>query len=183
MTVLPRQLPQMERQPGVHCKGAEKLLKQLRIERADLFHSDFESVCQISPPRNINSGKDQRLIHRQRNVAVAADPAAVAERLRKGLSQRDADVLHRVVVVNVSVPLRGNSQVKAAVPCKEREHMIEKADAGLDLRRAASVQIKLYGDVGLGSLARDRGLSHIISPPECRSKCRKMHPSAPECRW
>ena len=40
---------------------------------------------------------------------------------------------------------------------KQREHVIEKADAGVDGRRARTVEIELELDVSFGRLTLDRG--------------------------
>ena len=47
----------------------------------------------------------QRLFHRQREVAVAADAGLVAERLLERLAQADADVFDRVVLIDVKIAL------------------------------------------------------------------------------
>ena len=45
----------------------------------------------------------ERLVHGQQERAVAADAALVAERLAQRLAEREADVLDRVVPVDVEV--------------------------------------------------------------------------------
>ena len=57
---------------------------------------------------------DQRLFHRQREVAVAADARLVAQRLPQRLAQADAHVFDRVVLIDVQVALRRTDRSKAA---------------------------------------------------------------------
>ena len=50
-------------------------------------------------------GRDQRLVHRQGRRAVAANAAVIAERVQDGLAEHDAEVLGRVVAVDLDVAL------------------------------------------------------------------------------
>ena len=57
------------------------------------------------------------------------------------VAERDADVLHAVVVVDPGVALARQRQIEAPVSGKERQHVVEKADAGVDLRDAHAVEL------------------------------------------
>ena len=57
------------------------------------------------PAAQVDADGDQRFFHRQREVAVAADALLVAHRLPQGLSQADADIFDRVMLVDVQVAL------------------------------------------------------------------------------
>ena len=61
---------------------------------------------QERPAGDVDGDPRQRLVHRQVHVGVAADAAPVAERLAHRLAERDADILDRVVVVDVQVARR-----------------------------------------------------------------------------
>src|SRR3989442_13667649 len=62
-------------------------------------------------------------------MAVAADALLVAHGLGKGLAQGDADVLHRVVAVDVQVALAVDIEVDQAMARDLVEHVVQKADA------------------------------------------------------
>ena len=98
---------------------------------------------------------DQRLFHRQREVAVAADARLVAQRLPQCLAQADAHVFDRVVLIDVQVALRSDRQVAGRVLGQQRQHVIEEADAGGDLRLAGAVEIQFQLDRGFRRLAVD----------------------------
>ena len=62
-------------------------------------------------------------------------PRRVAERLRHGFAERDADVLDRVVLIDVEIARRPSQlQIEPAVTREQLEHVIEEADAGADCR-------------------------------------------------
>ena len=63
--------------------------------------------------RDVDRADAERLVHRDRGVAVAADAGAVAERLVERLAERDADVLDRVVGAGLQVALRASTRGRA----------------------------------------------------------------------
>ena len=63
----------------------------------------------VRPAAEIDGRDGERLVHRHHEVAGAVDAAAVAERRRDGLAERDAEVLDRVVLIDVEVAGRGDA--------------------------------------------------------------------------
>ena len=96
-------------------------------------------------------------------AAVAADSPLVAQGIGKGNAQRNADVLHGVVIVHLSVALAGDDQIEPSVFCEEGQHMIQKAAAGFDLGNAGSVQIQSQKNIRFGGGPLDVGSSHAVS--------------------
>ena len=99
----------------------------------------------------------ERLVHRHRRVAVAADPGAVAERLVERLAERDADVLDRVVGAGLEVAGRldhagrAGRGGRAARACGRGSRPRSTA---VDL---AAVEVERDADLGLArSCARSR---------------------------
>ena len=86
-------------------------------------------------------------------MAVAAQALLVADRLIERLPQRDADVFHGVVRIDVQIALGENVDVQQAVPGDLIEHVIEKRQPGIELGLAAAVQIQLDADLGFQSVA------------------------------
>ena len=101
----------------------------------------------------------QRLVHRQQAIGVAGQPALVAERLSQRLAERDADVLDRVVIVDVQVALGAHRQVDQRMARELVEHVVEEADAGGDVGRAGAVEID--------ARPRSRSRWSCASPPPC----------------
>src|SRR5208337_304254 len=102
----------------------------------------------ISPPAQIDRTGDQRLVHRQREMAVAANSGPIAQGLTYGQPQADADVLDGVMLIDVQVALGLDNQVNGGMLGQEREHVIEEADASRDLAAAAAVEIDFKPDIG-----------------------------------
>ena len=88
-------------------------------------------------------------------MAEAADALEAVQRLVDRLTDDNAGVFHGVVEVDVQVALGADLQVDAAVACEGVQHMIEEADAGLDIGHARAVQIHADRDLGLFSVAAD----------------------------
>ena len=78
----------------------------------------------------------QRLVERHQRVGHAHDAAPVAERLVERLPERDADVLDRVVLVDVQVALGLDAQVEQPVLADLLDEVVEHADARLRRRTA-----------------------------------------------
>ena len=110
-----------------------------------------------------------RFVHRHDEVAGAVDAAARAERGLDRLAERDADVLDRVVLVDVEIALGAQAQVEAAVAREQLQHVVEKADAGPDVVSAAAVERQPDGD------RRFRGLPFNHAAPHRTSSSASMH--------
>ena len=114
----------------------------------------------MRPPAEIDCGDRQRFVHRHHEVAGAVDAAAVAERLRHGLAERDADVLDRVMLIDVEVARCAQLEIEAAVTREQLEHVIEKPDAGADVVTALAVERQRQRDLRLGRDTFDGGAPH-----------------------
>ena len=80
--------------------------------------------------------------------------------LRSAWPERDADILDRVVVVDVAVALGANRHIDQRMARELVEHVVEEADAGQNVRLARTVEIDLDLDRGLVGLARNGALAH-----------------------
>src|SRR3990172_4278492 len=83
---------------------------------------------------------------------VQVEPRAVRERLLQGLSERYADVLDRVVEVDLDVSLCPDLQVKEAVAREVREHVVEERERRLYVAISTSVEVELDGYLRLPCL-------------------------------
>lgn len=73
------------------------------------------------------------------------------------LSESDADILDGVVLIDLEIAVGLDVEVDEAVTGKEGEHVVEEADACVDLRGPGAVQIEAEFDRGFGGLAADGG--------------------------
>ena len=90
-------------------------------------------------------------------MAVAIDTRLVAHRLFERLAERDADVFHRVVRVDVQVTLRMHRDVHHAMPRELVEHVVREGHTGLPDRSAIAIEIDGNGDLRFLGVALDGG--------------------------
>src|SRR5947209_2741035 len=128
---------------------APEVLGQLDREVADHLPPRPDLIDEVEAARQVHDRAAQGLVHRHGRLAVARDSAFVAERLRDGLSERDGDVLDRVVVVYVQVAAALDFEVEQAVAREQLQHVIEERHARRDLRRADAVEHKADAHVRL----------------------------------
>ena len=88
-------------------------------------------------------------------MAKTPDPLLVAQRAQHRLAQRDTDVFHCVVPVDVQVALRMDVEVEQAVARDLVQHVVEETDTSVQPRLPGSVEVDAYGDLRLGRVARD----------------------------
>jgi len=138
------------------AKRPAKLLHEDEIEIADEHDRRGHVVHETGAAAQIDDHASQRFVHRQEKEAVAADAGLGAERLLERLAEHEPDILDRVVIIDGDIAFRGNLQIEQAMLRKQREHVIEKRDARIDLGRATAVHRQRQPDVGLGGRARDR---------------------------
>ena len=130
----------MQRQIGFAHKGRQEFFRQLRIKRPHFFCGDLQTVCQMCPPGQIHRAQDQCFVHREDLACVAEDPCAVAQRLRKRHPQTNPDILHRMMVVHLRIPVTDYIQIKPSVFGKQRQHMVQKSTTGIHPAPARPIQ-------------------------------------------
>ena len=145
----------MQRKARVVAERAEKFLGHAGVEIADALLRERGVEREVRPPADVHRAEAERLVHRDQRVAVPLDARAVAERFFERPPQHDAGILDGVVAVDVPVAHRAKLQAEAAVHGERRHHMVEKADAGGNLHRAA-VQTERKLNIRLLCRARHR---------------------------
>ena len=151
------------------CEAVEEVVHQLRLQVADHAHAHFQINDGVRAATEIDGGHGQRFIHRHDEVASAVDPLAIAEGFEHRLTQHDADVLDRVMLIDVEIAGRSERQVEAAVPCEQLEHVVEEANPGPHVVAALTVNGQRPRDLRLGGLAiefRCAGFAHRASLPD-----------------
>jgi hypothetical protein len=122
----------------VRRQGAEELLDEVGVEASDPRAADLDPVVQVAAPARVDHRPRQCVVERRVRVAEALDPQVVAERVAQRPSERDADVLDEVVLVDMEVARRLDLETEAPVHRERVEHVVEEADAGGDPRRRAA---------------------------------------------
>ncbi len=115
--------------------------------------------------RVVERDAGERPVHRQVRRRIAPDTLLVAQRLLQRLAQRDADILGRVVEVDMQVALRFQLDVDQAMARKLLEHVIQETNAGCDPVSARAVEVHGGLDRGFFGVALDGGgTGHGLSP-------------------
>ena len=160
----------MQGQFRVSREGAKEFLDQLGVHRADSLAGELHIPGEVGAAGNIHGGFGERFVHRDQRLAKATDAAFVAERLGDGLAEDDADILDRVVAVDMQIAARLDGEIEQAMAGEGGEHVVEEAHAGFDGRLAAAIKREGEADVGLGGAAGechgaaglpDLGLIHL----------------------
>src|SRR5690348_16349314 len=95
-------------------EAVEKVVDEIGFEIADAVDLQLEIDDGVDPAAEVDGGNAERLVHRHDEVAGAIDAAAVAERCRHRFAEGDADVLDGVMLIDVEIPLRLETQIEAA---------------------------------------------------------------------
>ena len=87
-------------------------------------------------------------------MAVAQNALFVANGLGYRLAQGNADILHRVVVIDVQVALGLDLQIHHPVTRDLVQHVLQKRHAGIKFGLPGAIQVHRYGDLGLQRISR-----------------------------
>jgi hypothetical protein len=90
-------------------------------------------------------------------MPVAADAFLVANSPGQRLADRDADILHRVVSVDVQITLGLDLEVDQTVPGHLIEHVLEKRHTGIEPALAGTVEVDADFNLGLQGVPADLG--------------------------
>ena len=147
---------QMQIHQSIAADGRPEFLNQLSIKLADLLCWEFHSIHKRHATAQVDGRCDQRLFHRKRHVTVASDPLLITQCLVQAAAKTDPDVFDRVVMINVQITNRFDLQIEKAVPSKQRQHVIEEANARGDLILATAIEIDRKLDLSFGGVASNR---------------------------
>lgn len=151
----------MQRDGRRHGKGAVEFLEEIRIHLADTFTHEADIPCQIGAPRNIDHDFAQRLVEGHEGMAETGDAPLVAKGLSKGFAKRNADILDRMMAIDMQIAMAAHFEIESTMLCQSGQHMIEKADPTIEFGLPGAIQIDGNGDIGLTGLAVNAGLSGV----------------------
>lgn len=163
MTVPPMMQHKMQVHQGIGCERLPEDFDELRVEGADFLGRHVIGIDKPEAATQVESRGDQRLFHRQGQRTIPGDPLLVAEGLAKCLSQADAGIFDAVMVVDVRIPFCPNGEIEQSMLGEEFQHVIKKADPGLDVGNASSVEVERQFDVCFARAAlnsRNPGRTH-----------------------
>src|SRR5690606_20919684 len=144
----------------------EELARQVDIEAADVRAGEGHVVEEPGAPGKVDDHPREGLIEGHVSMAVPAHAGLVAHGGRKGLAQRDADVFHGVMVVDVDVAIAVDVEVDQAVAGDLVEHVVQEGNPGVDALAARAIEIDGCSHAGFLGIAGNVGGTHVRL--ECR---------------
>ena len=88
-------------------------------------------------------------------MTVTAHAFFIAYRFRKRLAERDSDILHGVMGIDMQIALGFDIEVDQTVTRDLVEHMVEKRHAGIQLLLTGAIKVDHDADLRLVGIARD----------------------------
>src|SRR5260370_8936801 len=131
----------------------EEIFHQLDLEIADASCGDLGIHYAIGPSSEINRSGRESFVHGHQEKTGTQNAALGAESSLHGFAEGDADVLDRVMLVNIEVAAGAHVEIKRAVACNQLEHVVEETDSCGDARPSAPIQIEVQPAVGFVGLA------------------------------
>ena len=157
VTVDAAQIVDMQCHFRVIDEAAKKFTEQIDIERTDLRAGKRHMQFETGATGEIDDDTRQRLIERHIGVAVTGHALLVADGFIDSLTERDADILDRVVCIDMQVAPGFDIDIDQAVAGDLIDHVIEERYAGVETRFAAAVEIDGDGDLRLQRVTGDSG--------------------------
>src|SRR5258708_756897 len=154
---------------GSSREGFEQIVYKLRLQIANTQSADLGINYRRGASSEIHRGQTERFVHWHDKITGAQNAAAIAQSTIKNLTQRDPNILNRVMLINIQVALRRQFQIEASMSSKELHHVVEETDACGDL--ILSVTLDREGDLDL----RFRGLAMEGRFPHICTSCRSLN--------
>lgn len=151
------ELGDVEVHAGLGGEGAPEFFEELEVEVFDVGGGVVDLVDEEGAAAEVEGDAGEGFVHGEEAVAVAADAFAVAEGFVEGFAEDDADILDGVVVIDVEIAGGVDGEIEEGVFGEEFEHVVEEADAGVDVGGAGAVEVEGEGDVGFAGLAFSGG--------------------------
>src|SRR5262249_4821306 len=95
----------------------------------------------------------------------------IPKRGRHRLAERNADVLHRVMLIDIEVALCCQLQIEATMPREQFQHVIEEPDPRMHVVSTFAIENQPQGDLRLAGRTLDRRSSHSTSSSAARNCC------------
>ena len=153
----------MHRDSGMIDQALEEFVHQVNIEFANHCASERHIEDQAGTSGKIDHDARQGFIQGHIGVTIATQALLVTPSLRQRLTYRYADILYRVVRIDMQIADGGNLKINQSMTGKLVEHVVKKSYAGIQLGYATAIEVEHHPDFGFQRVARDIGLPHFVS--------------------
>jgi hypothetical protein len=143
----------VQRYLGMIDKTTEELAEQIDFKIAYTI-SMIVNICKKSGATGkIDNNPAQGFIKGHIGMTVATDAGLVAYRSSHGLTQRNADVFHGVVGIDMKIAMGLDVEIDKAVAGYLIEHVLKKGHPGYKRTAAGTIKVNGYPDSGFGGFA------------------------------
>jgi hypothetical protein len=149
----------MKGDTGVVREGVEELADALGGEHAQAFPTERNVPVKLTTSTDVDGHEDQGIIHHGMEAGVPLD-RLIAEGFLEGAAEHDSDVFDGVVIVDGKIAFDLDSEVEDAMKGELFEHVVEKADAGLDIPPISAIEVKHEVDGGFAGFSVLLGVSN-----------------------
>ena len=152
-------------------EALKKLVHQIHVEAADARAGILHPVLQARPAGEVDDYTGQSLVQGYVGVTVAGDAFLVAQGLGEALAENNADILNRVMGIDVQVATCLHLDIEQPVARHLVEHVLEKGHSGLKTALARAVEIQRHGNPRFPRFAFHRRLAcRHVAPRSCCAK-------------
>ena len=159
--ILATQVVDVQGHAGMIDQAMEEFGNQIHIETADHGTRVIDVVFEAGPAGEVDDDARQRFVERHIAVAIAGQPLLVAPGLGQRLAKGDADILDRMMGVDMQIALGIDIKVDQAVTGNLIQHVIEERYASGKLALAGAIEVETHGDLRLEGITGYFGLPHV----------------------
>src|SRR5690606_37246620 len=153
--IVPAQVIDVQRHLGMIDEALEEFVNKIDIEFTDTRPRELDIEFQSGAAGKIEHDPGKGLVQRYIGMAVAAYALLVADRLGECLAQRDADVLDRVMSIDMQVALGGDADIHHAMPRDLIQHVIEETESAVQFGNAGAIKIDGSDNLGFKGITFD----------------------------
>ena len=141
MRIPPILTPNVQRHPGRLRKTLQTMLHHLARQLSHLLPADDPHLCTVPLPQvndavrsvgDVDDGPGERLVEGRVAATKADERSAVPEGFIHGRTEGEEDVFGGVVLVDVKIARGADRKGPAGMLGEGVEHVVEKADAGVE---------------------------------------------------
>jgi hypothetical protein len=163
MVILAGQEPGMQVQPAFVGQTLKKVGDEAGPHLADAVTAKLALKDKVASPTEIDGYQGQGFVHRDNRMTHADDAGAIPQSLGQGPAQHNGNIFNGMVFIDVQIATGFDLQVKPGMAGQGVQHVIQKANAGLDRGLAGPINIELDLDVGFAGLPGHTGSAGWIN--------------------
>ncbi len=174
VVILTAQNVDVEGHACVDGEGLQPMNEVFTGDIADFFTFEIEMDLGPRPTREVDNSACKGFVEGGVCVSKTTETALFSEGLFESLAEQYRAIFGSMVIIDVEIALAAQVEIEASVFGECVEHVVEKAEARLDIGESAAVEIEREGDIGFlcfalnADLARCHGVYSEVERSERR---------------